>query len=90
MGSAESHQVEAKRTLHNDVDPRSPCPQINRTPLQVMSDRNDPRSPSDNVMRTPIDKSSGPLSPESCGENRPLLKQCLQAEKKSLIKEFIN
>jgi len=90
MGSVESRQVEAKRTLHNNVDPRSPCPHINRTPLQVVSDQNDPRSPSTTVIRTPIDKCNEPLSPESSSENRPLLKQCLQGEKKSLIKEFSN
>lgn len=95
MGSVQSQKVETERSPHpfNNIDPRSPCPEIIRTPLQVVADGAvDPRSPSSNVSRTPIDKHSEQtpelLNDENRRERWPLLKQSLQVEKKSLLKEF--
>jgi len=96
MGSVQSQDVETGRISHNanSVDPRSPCPEIVRTPLQVVVDKNDPRSPSTRIMRTPIDKCHEQISPkvnnENQGEKCPLLKHCVQVEKKSLLREFNN
>ena len=96
MGSVQSQEVETGRVSHtaNNIDPRSPCPEIFRTPLQVVVDKNDPRSPSARILRTPVDKCSGQISPEVNNENQgekcPLLKNSVQVEKKSLLKEFNN
>ena len=95
MGAVQSQEYSAVKSCHSpvNVDPRSPCPEIVRTPLQVIEpvDKDDPRSPSANVMRTPIDKHAD-LSPaindENRGERCPLLKHSVQVEKKSLLKEF--
>ena len=86
MGAVQSQEVDGGKRSAN-IDPRSPCPQIIRTPVQVIVDKDDPRSPS--VLRTPIDKHSE-RSPadENRGERCPLLKQSVQVEKKSLLKEF--
>lgn len=92
MGSEQSQQIGTEKPhLPTDNDPRSPCPQISRTPLQVAIDKEDPRSPSINILRTPIDKcseQSPELNNENRGERCPLLKQSIQVEKKSLLKEF--
>lgn len=93
MGSVQSQEVETGRVSHttNNIDPRSPCPEIVRTPLQVVVDKNDPRSPSTRILRTPIDKNSEQTSPdENQGEKCPLLKHSVQLEKKSLLKDFNN
>ena len=95
MGAVQSQEFNSAKQFYHpvDVDPRSPCPEIVRTPLQVVEPvtKDDPRSPSANVMRTPIDKHSN-LSPvisdENGGERCPLLKHSVQVEKKSLLKEF--
>ena len=90
MGAEQSQDINAARPPVN-VDPRSPCPQITRTPLQVVVDKDDPRSPSTNVTRTPIDRQSERSpSDENRGERCPLLKQSVPLEKKSLLKEFNN
>lgn len=90
MGAVQSQEVNTVRPPVN-VDPRSPCPQITRTPLQVVVDKDDPRSPSTNITRTPIDKQfERSPADENSGERRPLLKQSVPLEKKSLLKEFNN
>lgn len=95
MGSQQSREIDTERPSQfpDNIDPRSPCPEITRTPLQVVVDKDDPRSPSTNVLRTPIDKSSE-QTPEVTSENRgercPLLKHSSQVEKKCLLKEFNN
>ena len=91
MGAVQSQEINTGRPPVN-VDPRSPCTQITRTPLQVVVDKDDPRSPSTNVTRTPIDKQSErsltEVNDENRGERCPLIKQSVQLEKKSLLKEF--
>ena len=94
MGAVHSREIDTPHPTPS-VDPRSPCPQIIRTPLQVVLDKDDPRSPSTNVLRTPIDKqfteqSSAEANDENRGGRCPLLKQPVQVEKKSLLKEFNN
>lgn len=89
MGSVQSQEI-ASSDPPTNVDPRSPCPEITRTPVQVVTDKNDPRSPSTAIMRTPLDKYSQQTPDENQGERYPLLKQALPAEKKSLLKEFNN
>ena len=90
MGSVQSQEIVSSHPPTN-VDPRSPCPEITRTPVQVVADKNDPRSPSIAIMRTPLDKYSQQTPDENNqGERCPLLKNALPAEKKSLLKEFNN
>ena len=89
MGSVQSQEVASSHSPTN-ADPRSPCLQITRTPVQVVVDKNDPRSPSTAIMRTPIDKCSQHTPDENQGERCPLLKHAVPVEKKSLLKEFNN
>lgn len=95
MGSVQSQDVETGMSSHppTNIDPRSPCPEIIRTPLQVTAAKDDPRSPSAQILRTPIDKRSEntpELNNENRGERCPLLKHSVHVEKKSLLKEFNN